>query len=793
MFYHNLLILFRTFLRQRVYSIITLSGVIIGLTAVMLAFVVIADEIAYDKFHSKADQIFRINKIQKSPSGDISKNAESPGLMAAALKSDFPEVITSAHMSPWFDDVLISYENQNITINNWVFADPNFFNLFDFEILEGGDPRKLLSQPGQVLLTSKVAETLFSNENPIGKTFKGIDEQLYNVAGIIANAPRQSHIQYDAIASWASTEAQSGVHDFNFMNNWLGQTVYTYVQLHSSDQVNSINSKLPEFTARHMPNRVDAYDFYLQPLEDIYLNSFDLLFLRGGKYGSATFLRTFGLITLLILLTACFNYINITTARSIQRTKEVGVKKVLGASNRNVIYQFLTETFGITTLAAIVVIPISQFLLPQLNIWFDKDIPNSILISPQSLGFLLIVIIITSLVSGLFPALLLSKFRPIGILQSQSKSSPGGRPPRSILTTLQLAVSIGLIAGTLILRKQFDFLINRDLGIDKEQVLVMHTPPGINSSVTAFRNEIESLNGVTSVSICNAAMPEGTFGSTVLPEGSVDEVPVQVFRVDSQYLKTYGITMAEGRFINRSSDEGSLVVNETMVNQMGWEKGLGKTVRFINNERLYPIVGVVKDFNYNSLHQPINPLIMYLDDRRSNISVRMDVEQSGILIPQLKELWETFEARHPFDYYFLDDFFALNYLKEKQMTRVISLFAAIAILIACLGLYGLVSFEMIKRRKEIGIRKVLGASVTQITKLLIKSFVFQLLIGMMIAIPVVWYIANMWLQDFTYHISLNIWVFVLAGISMLSIVMLTIGFQSINAATANPTNSLRSE
>ncbi len=792
----NILVFLRRMMRNKADSFISLGSLTLGLTAVLLAFTFIMDERGFDQFHSKADRIFRVNKNNTDPSGNISKNAETPGRMAAALEEDFPEVAAAAHVAPWFDAVLVSHEERNLEVDNWVFADDKFFQIFDFKVLEGGNPAALLAQPGNVLITPTLAEGLFGSENAVGKSFQGLSDKLYTVAGIIEENPRQSHLQYDLIASWASTTGDSGFLDFSFINNWLGQTVYTYVLLDDPSQMAAVNAKLPDFTARYMSNRAEVYDFYLQPLSDVYLRSNDLLYLRGGKYGSAVFLRTFSVIALLILLIAIFNYINITTARSLQRAKEVGVKKVLGAEKGLIIRQFLTETLGVTTIAAITACVFAWLLLPQLNGWFEKDIPLSQLFSPLAVGFLLGIILITGLVSGVFPGTVLSRFRPIKVLKSNVRLAPGGRLPRQVLTTVQLSVGVALIAGTLLLNQQFRFLLNKDLGFDKEQVLVMHTPPGIENSSSAFRDGLLALPGVQSVSICQAAMGEGTFGTTVIPEGNAgEEFPVQLFRIDSAYLTTYGIELQEGRMLSRTADAatGGLIVNNAFVQQMGWSQGLNKTVGFPGSEARIPIVGVVKDFNYNTLHQQVDPLVMYLDDRKANISVRLNTAEVASLLPKMQQLWESFEQRYPFDYYFVDDYFAQRYMKEQEMLRTISLFAAVAIFIGCLGLYGMMAFSIARREKEVGIRKVLGASVMSLFSLLTKNFAYPLLFALLIAIPVSQYFLSQWLQNFTYRVSLSWWIFLLAGLSMLAIMLLTVSFQSLKAANANPVHALKSE
>ncbi len=786
----------RRLFRNKADSLISLGSITLGLTAVLLAFTFIWDERGFDAFHSKEDRIFRLNKVLSEPSGERSKNAETPGQMAMALEEDFPEVEVATHIFPWFDEVLATYEEGSIQINNWVFADEKFFQIFDFKVLNGGQPTSLLSQPGKVLITPSIAKGLFGDENPIGKSFMGLSDKMYTVAGIIEEAPRRSHIQFDVITSWASTTGDSGFLDFSFMNNWLGQTVYTYALLNSPDQMEAVNGKLPAFTARHMPDRIEMYDFYLQPLSEIYLQSSDLRYLRGGKYGSAPFLRTFSIIAVLILLIACFNYINITTARSLQRAKEVGVKKILGAQNGSIVQQFLTETLLMTTLAALLACIFAWILLPQINLWFQKDIPVSNLLQPLSIGFLVLIILITSFISGLFPGVLLSKFRPISVLKNTFRLSPAGRMPRQVLTTLQLSVGIGLIAGTLLLNQQFRYLLNRDLGFDKDQVMVMNTPPGVKKNLAAFREELNALAGIQSVSICQAAMGEGSFTTTVIPEGNNnEELPAVLFRIDSVYLQTYGINIVEGRPLNRTSDIQSpgLLVNESFLKQMGWAKGTDKTIQFPGTETRFPIHGVVKDFHYNSLHEQVDPIVMYLDNRNNNVSVRLNTELISGLLPKMEQLWNRFEQRYPFDYYFIDDFFATRYFKEKEMLRIISVFAALAIFIACLGFYGMVAFNIARRKKEIGIRKVLGASLPNVFALLTKNFMLPLILALLLAVPVSLHFLQQWLQNFTYHVSLSWWIFVLSGLLMILIMFLTVSFQTLKAASANPVDSLRDE
>ncbi|MEZ5039419.1 MAG: ABC transporter permease [Saprospiraceae bacterium] len=792
----NIRLFFRVISRERLHTLLTVGGLALGLAAVLLAFVFIQDENSFDGFHAKKERIFRVNKWVKETSGEQNEDAETPGLMAASMEEDLPEVEAAARIAPWFDKVLVSYEDQHLQIENWVFADSNFFYLFDFKVIAGGDPHKLLLMPGQMVLTQTLAKRLFGDRDPIGKSIKGLNDRLYTVSGIVEDAPRQSHIQFDALVSWASTQPGSNFLSFSFMNNWLGQTVYTYVLLRDPGQMATVNDKMANFTAQHMPDRIDRYRFFLQPLKEVYLHSYELRYLRFDKMGSASFLRTFSIIALLILLIACFNYINMTTARSLQRIKEVGVKKVLGAQKGQLLKQFLIETAGMVIFSTFLATSLAPLLLPRLNAMFGKEIPVESVFSTSATGFLLAIILLTSVLAGLFPGLMLSQFKPISIFQQRTRLSSGGELPRQILTTLQLTVSVALIIGTILLQKQFSYLLNRDLGFDKEQVMVMHTPPGIDSSATAFREALSTIPGVISLSICQATASDGTFGSGVFPDkASQEELPVQLFRVDTAYLRTYGMEMAAGRFLDRSSDidPGAVVINETLAHQMDWDNPLEKSIRFNATDEPVRIVGVIKDFNFSSLHEAVSPLVMYLDGRKSNVSLRFDPAQLANLLPQVQQIWERFEARFPFDYYFVDEYFSKQYTAEQQMLNVIRLFSILAIFIACLGLYGLTSFAIARRRKEIGIRKVLGASIRSIMALLSSSLLKLTGIALLLATPLVWYLSTDWLQNFAYHVNLSWWMFLAAGLLMVVIVMATVGIQSMRAAVANPVKALRME
>lgn len=795
MFKHYFTIVRRLILRQRVYFLINTVGLVLGLVAVLLAFVFITDESSYDTFHDNADRIVRANKWVVGKSGDRDNTAETPGLMAAALENDFPEVEAAARICPWFDEVLLSNKERNLEVNNFTFVDHKFFEVFDFQ-LKIGNPQEALSAPGQALITPRVARALFGNENPVGKTFLGIDDKEFTVTGIIEEAPRQSHIQYDVLASWASTAPENGFLDFSFMNNWLGQTVYTYALLSENADIAALNNKMPGFVARYMPNRTDRYSFYFQPLTEVYLHSYDVRFLRGVKIGSAPFVKLFLIIAGLILVVACFNYINISTAKSLSRAKEVGVKKVLGARRSNLFSQFISETFVFVTISALLALGAAYYLLPAFNQVFARAIPQSLLLEPATLAFLAGTIVITSLLAGFYPGIVLSRFRPIVTLRGNSKAGGDNPLPRQVLTVGQLTLSVALIASTLVLNRQFDYFMNKDMGFDRKQVLMMNTPPGIEANIEAYRNALSAIPGIESVSICQAGAGPGTFGSTAYPEGSDGkEVSIQIFRVDTAFLKTYGMEIAEGRYFSPelATDENAVIVNEALVRQMGWANPLERTIRFSQEGPKIPVIGVVKDFHFNSFHHAISPLVMYLDDRKSNISVRLDEQNVAETIEALAAVWSKFEPRYPFEYQFADEFFAEQYQAEQRAARIFIIFSVVAIVIACLGLYGLTAFHISQRVKEIGIRKVLGASVGNIVMLFHKRLIYLTMIAFVLATPLAYYFTNQWLEQFVYIAHMGWSLYVFAGLAVLLIASVAVLVQSVRAAVANPVESLRSE
>lgn len=794
---HHFRQILRLFQKDKVNFGLNLGGLALGLAAVLLSFVFIQDERSFDAIHKKKERIYRIcnDKRDNSPNGDPHKTADTPGKMAGVLMNNYPEVAIATRVMPWWEEVLVTRQQTKEYAKNWTFVDSSFFELFDFEVVRGAG-KKTLMVPGRVLLSESMAVKLFGSEDPIGKTFTGLSNLTYTVGGIVQDPPRTSHLRYDILAAWSTTEA--GVLGFNWMNNWLGQTVYTYVLLNNSTQAPQLNRKLSGLVEQHMPKRADRYHFYLQPLSEVYLQSDDLRYLRGGIYGSESFLTTFWIISLLILFIACFNYINITTSRALFRAKEVGVRKVFGASKHQLLGQFLTETFLLVTLAGLLALLIGWAFLPVMNDWFEKSVPATLFVSFSAIVFLGMLVALTSLVAGYFPAFLLARFRPAGIIRNSLRLAPGGSLPRQFLTTLQLTISTGLIIGVLILSQQFRFLLTKDMGFDQEHVLTLKTPPGIDSNHVAFRTELSALAGVTSISMCQASVGSGTFGTTAIPEGNHgEEMPIQIFRVDTTYLETFGMEMVEGRYF--SSDfpadlnQGSIVVNEALVNQMGWESGIGKTIRFSREEPPIPVVGVIRDFHFSSLREPIVPLVMHLDSRRTNIAIRFEPAHLTTLLSTLEKNWYHFEARYPFEYEFLEESFASKYRAEQRMLKTISLFTVLAIVIACLGLYGLTTFAINRRKKEIAVRKVLGATTQGVVTLLVRNYIQLMVIAFLLALPIAWYLLNKWLMNFAYHIHISWWVPLIAASLLAGIVLLTVGGQSLGAALTSPSKGLRED
>lgn len=789
-------IMIRNIVKHKGYMLINVSGLTVALVVSIFAITYIADEISFDKFHTKNDRIFRLNKKNVSINNGTSRlTSETSGLMGPTLLDEYPEVENFTRILPWFDDAVISKDDVNFKVKNSLFADSTFFEVFDFKLLHG-DKRTALTRPSSIVLSESLARKLFKDQNPVGKVVKGLHDMDYEVTGVIEDSPRQSHLQYDVLISWSTTVPGVGPLRYDFMNNWLGQTVFTYLVL--QDRISSpktLETKFEDFMGRHFPERADSYFLYLQPLDEVYLHSDNITYTKRLKMSSIVYLNVFGVAAAFILLIACVNYININTARATKRAAEVGMRKVLGANKRQLVLQFMGESFILTFISAVLALLIVDICLPYFNTLSGKELAFNALIKPEVLLSVSIIIVVTALLSGFYPALVLSNIKPSHELKTSQKNKLVGNAPRQMLTVLQFVIAIMLIASTFVVFNQTKYLKNKDLGFNKEQLVVMNINNDIENHREEFMNALKANPNVMAASVCQATIGSGTFGTTVVPEGTDQEISTSIFRTDANFINTTGMKILEGRAFNETlaSDSSALIVNQAFLKVMGWDSGIEKQIRFNAEGRAFPIIGVVEDFHFQGLAQyAVEPVIMYIEARNLfNVTVRISGNNISETLSDFETLWNQYEARFPFEYYFVDEWFNDQYKAQEQLFDTVTLFSIVSIILACLGLYGLTAFTIEQKTKEIGIRKVLGATVSSLMLMMNRKFILLVIIAFFIAAPMVWYGMNKWLADFAYKIDMDSNFLILAVIITLIITIVTVSLQAIKAALMNPVKTLR--
>jgi putative ABC transport system permease protein len=798
MFKNYFKIALRSLWKHKGYSLINLVGLAVGLACCLIIVLFVRDELAFDNFQSKSQRLFRLNKIVTPQSGGTEDHAISSGMMGPALVRDYAEVEQSVRMLLWFSDVLMTVDEFSTKISDVVIADSNFFEVFDFKLLRG-DARTALAQPLSLVFSESVAQRFFGDADPLGRTVKGFRDQLYTVTGIVEDAPDNSHLQYNALISWSSTVPGVGPLNMRWLNNWKTQANLTYLLLRNDADAAALEQKLPAFMQRYMPYRVEQYRLYLQPFREIYLNSARIRYTSNTRTGNKTYVYVFSGIAILILLIACINFINLSTAQTTKRAREVGMRKILGSHRKQLVGQFLGESLIFSFFALVVALVLVELLLPFVNAAVDKNLYLDFTNMPVLLSILIIGAGFVGLAAGSYPAFVLSAFKPILTLKSSSGKSKTGLA-RKVLVTTQFAISMILIVGTLIIFRQVQFVRDKNLGFQKEQLVIL--PIGnteISGQFQTFKTEALQNPNILAAAGSNSYPGSGAMSFSILPEGKPDteQWVAYAIRVDDyDLLHTYEMEMAAGRYFSPefgTDATNGVVINEALAKSLGWENAVGKKLDVEGELENGRVIGVIKDFNMRSLHHEIEPLVILFAPRHENLTLRISATDVPGTINFLHEKWQAFESRHPFEYHFLDQRLDRLYRSETRLLGIFGIFTSLAIFIACLGLFGLVAFTAQQRTKEIGIRKVLGATVANVVALLSKDFVKLVLLANLLAWPVAWYAMHRWLQNFAYRIEISWWVFALAGGLVFFIALLTVSTQAIKAALANPVESLRYE
>lgn len=784
----------RNLRKLKVYMLFNLLGLTVGISCALLAVVFFLDETSFDKFHSKADQLYRVVRTTSTENGVTDVRPDVSGLLGPTLTEKYPDVKTATRIIPWFNEAVLSYEQRNLKMSQLVFADENFFETFDFELLRG-NPADVLVAPNSIVLTETVAEGLFGSMDPIGRTIVGLNDVNFNVTGIVADAPENSHITFNALMSWSST-TQNGPLSFRFINNWLAQTVYTYLEMTPGFDQSGFETRMNETLYENLPQREEEYELALQPFTDVYLGSTHMNGSRDVKLGSYELLKIFGAIAAFILIIACLNYINISTSKAAKRAQEIGVRKVLGATKRQLTIQFIGDAFVLCLISTMLAILLVDLFIPYFNSITDKAISSATILTTDTLVYVGGLLLAVSLFAGFYPALVLSSLKPVQSLKKINAKGARGLL-RQAMMTFQFALSAIVIIGAVVVYQQNDLLMSKDLGFNKEQLIVMNLPGSLQNQGDALKNELETHPDVMMTSLCQAAIGDGTFGSGTYAAQSREEISTEIFRVDYDFLKTWQLELAEGRDFDRNlpSDAGGVIVNEAMLKAAGWTSGTDKKLRFqLEGGPEATIIGVVKDFNYAPLTAyTVGPAVLYLDARKSNLTVRVSGNNMRDVLDHMETSWSKFEERVPFTYYFVDEHFADMYEVESRFFKIIMIFSMISIFIACLGLYGLTAFTIEQKTKEIGIRKVLGAGLMDVLFLINKKFTLLIVVAFALAIPVGYWAASEWLSQFPYRVSIGVIAFVAAGIMVFVVAGLTTSHQAFRASKMDPVNSLRYE
>ena len=816
MFKNYLKIAFRNLSKNKLYSFINIAGLAIGMACAILIFKWVQNELGYDRFIKNADSVYRLNWEYRW-NGNEGVGPTTPPPLAAKLVEEVPEVVAAVRVYA-VAPMVVRYGDKFFNEDRIFGADSSFFDLFNFKLLEG-NPATALSSPNSVILTESEAKKYFGEESPVGKIITIGDkhweinklyDNVFRVTGIIQDPPKNSHVQFALLTSMTSYPSVSF---FNW--SWIWMQVVTYAKVKDNSSIPAIESKLKEIVAKYAPaafHRVGfSYDdliknggkwnFVFQPLEDIYLGSTQI----GnplGPIGNRSYVYAFSLIAVFILLIACINFMNLSTARSEKRAREVGVRKTLGSSRKSLFLQFMLESIVYSSLALPVALFFVELLITPFNNLTGKSMDINLLAPSCQIPLLVLLTLFVGFVSGSYPGLYLSSFLPVHMLKAGTRTASGGKFFRNILTVLQFAISIGLIVCTFLVHKQMDFIKNADLGFDKENIVVVSNVNNpLGSQLEAFKEKVKTYSRVIDASVSTGIPPNFGFGDYYkIPGRGNEQLMLVSYTTDEDFLKTMGVRLKEGRgFLkDHPTDAESVIMNETAVKQFGINDPIGKTINYPSKGD-YTIIGVMKDFNFMDLHSPILPFALF--DSRSNsyqipssfVIVRLKGNDLAADISLLESTWRSFTNKTPFEYSFLDQNLAQQYTSERNLARTFLIFSFLAIFIACLGLLGLSAFVTEQRTKEIGIRKVLGASIPEIVALLSRESAKWVLIANVIAWPAAYYTMDRWLQNFAYKTSDGVWIFVISGGAALLIALLTVSFHAIKAAMANPVESLRYE
>ena len=798
----------RNLWKSKGFSAINIVGLAIGLSTCLLILIFVMDELGYDRYNEKADRIYRVDGDIKF-GGNHLILAVAPAPAGPALLRDYPEVEKECRFRMQ-GGRLVKKGNQNLQEDAVIYADSTIFDVFTLPMLYG-DPHTALMEPRTVVITEKMAKKYFDAVDVVGRTLTMNDTIPYKVTGVIRDIPSQSHFHYDFFLSMSELE------EAKQMDQWLSNNFNTYIVLRKGADPAKLEAKFGKMVAKYVEPELKAavnvslddffkagnfVGFYLTPLTTIHLHSNKTAEL--GPNGNVLYVYIFSAIAAFILLIACVNFMNLSTARSSNRAKEVGIRKVLGSLRGNLISQFMMESLLLSLISMLLALGLAWLFLPVFNDLSGKHMVIGLFSRPWLAPAMLGLVVVVGILAGSYPAFYLSAFRPILVLKGNVAAGFKSGLLRNVLVGFQFFISIFLLIGTAVIYRQLGYIREKSVGFNRDQVLIVNGTDALGNHIHDFKEQLLKLSGVKGATM-TGFMPTGDWRNddAIFLSRDLDPkkaISMQTWQVDEDYIPVLGMQLASGRNFSRDfkTDSNACIINEATLKFMQGRPPVGASLYELNDITKksvseYHIVGVVKDFNFNSLREVVTPMVIYLHESRGRIALRVGTADIHHLIGQIEAVWRRMAPSQPFGYSFMDEEFNNIYRNEQRQGGIALSFSVLAIFIACLGLFGLAAYAAEQRTREIGIRKVLGASVRGIVALLSRDFLVLVLIAAVIAFPVAWWFMNHWLQDYAYRIKIGWEIFAFAGIMAVAIALLTVSFQAVRAAFANPVNSLRSE
>lgn len=793
MFKNYIKIALRSLLKSRGTSVINIVGLSIGMACCIIIFLFVQNEMGYDKFHSKADNIFRVLTIDEALG--VSSNLVGITLPALgeAMDNDFPEVVQRVRMIPQGRQ-LINYEQQGFYTEHFAYAEPTLFSMFDFNLIDG-DTEKALTEPNTVVMSQAMAEKTFAGEPAIGKRIDIGNQSGLEVVGIMEDVPQNSHLNFDVVVSMQQSDTTSGF--AQFLRSWQSISMVTYVELANPTSEENVETKMEELIRANDVG--ENFKVTLQPLADVHLKSSGILFENYNlNKTDISYVYTLAAVGLFVILIASFNFMNLSTARSANRAQEVGVRKVFGAFRAQLINQFMIESVVLCVVSFLIALVLVSLTGGLVNLPIEQNLALFFLSNPQWLGGALLFVLLLGIFSGSYPALLLSSFNPIAILRGSFKTSSKGVVLRKSLVIFQFTISIIMIIGTAIVYDQLQHQRNIDKGFDPEQVVTLNVGhPSLQQSLPVLINKLEQSPDILSTAR-TGGMPGRTFGRRgMVPEGASQEDTwiVSVLNFDEKFMDLMDMEVVDGRGFNidmQTDQQQAVLINEAMAKELTWDEPVGKKLTFGQQEQT--VIGVVKDFHFANMRHKIEPLAMFFNPTGGgNLAVKFNASNTSETISFLQSSWDEVFPNSPLEYRFFNEEFGQQFASDERFGKLVFSFTWLAIFIACLGLFGLSAFTAEQKTKEIGVRKVLGASVGGIVLLLSKQFSQLIVVAIVLAIPVAYYLMSQWLSDYEYRVDINWTWFVISAIVALFIALSTVTYQSVRAASINPSKSLRYE